>query len=291
VSATLLEKAPAKINLTLRVLGRRADGYHELESLVAFADVADTLTLQPAAEDRLEINGPFAGKSGPLADNLILKARTALDECIAGTRGGVFRLEKNIPVAAGLGGGSADAAAALRLAARANGIAFDDRRLMSAALAVGADVPVCLDSRARIMRGVGELLSEPIDLPALPAVLVNPRVALATREVFSKFTGSQSRNGIADVPREFGALIEFLKQHDNDLTPAASACAPVVGEMLRALQSLPRVKLARMSGSGPTCFALFGSQADAIAAAQKLGDQHSNWWIQPAMIGSASTQP
>ncbi|MGA8963872.1 MAG: 4-(cytidine 5'-diphospho)-2-C-methyl-D-erythritol kinase, partial [Pseudolabrys sp.] len=177
------------------------------------------------------------------------------------------------------------------LAARANGIAFDDPRLMAAALAVGADVPVCLDSRARIMRGVGELLSEPIDLPVLPAVLVNPRVALATREVFSRFTGSQSRNGIADVPREFGALIEFLKQHDNDLTPAASACAPVVGEMLRALQSLPRVKLARMSGSGPTCFALFCSQADAIAAAQKLGDQQSNWWIQPATIGSASTRP
>jgi 4-diphosphocytidyl-2-C-methyl-D-erythritol kinase len=291
VSATLLEKAPAKINLTLRVLGRRADGYHELESLVAFADVADTLTLHPGAGDRLEISGPFAGKSGPVVDNLVLKARAALDERIAGVRGGLFRLEKNIPVAAGLGGGSADAAAALRLAARANGIAFDDPRLMAAALAVGADVPVCLDSRARIMRGVGELLSEPIDLPVLPAVLVNPRVALATREVFSRFTGSQSRNGIADVPREFSALIEFLKQHDNDLTPAASACAPVVGEMLRALQSVPRVKLARMSGSGPTCFALFGSQADAIAAAQKLGDQQSNWWIQPATIDSASTRP
>ena len=287
MSATLLEKAPAKINLTLRVLGRRADGYHELESLVAFADVADTLTLHPGAGDRLEISGPFAGKSGPVADNLVLKARAALGERIAGMRGGLFRLEKNIPVAAGLGGGSADAAAALRLAARANGIVFDDPRLMAAALAVGADVPVCLDSRARIMRGVGELLSEPIDLPVLPAVLVNPRVALATREVFSRFTGSQSRNGIADVPREFGALIEFLKQHGNDLTPAASACAPVVGEMLRALQSLPRVKLARMSGSGPTCFALFGSRADAIAAAQKLGDQQSNWWIQPATIGTS----
>ncbi|MGA8933136.1 MAG: 4-(cytidine 5'-diphospho)-2-C-methyl-D-erythritol kinase, partial [Pseudolabrys sp.] len=131
MSATLLEKAPAKINLTLRVLGRRADGYHELESLVAFADVADTLTLHPGAGDRLEISGPFAGKSGPVVDNLVLKARAALDERIAGVRGGLFRLEKNIPVAAGLGGGSADAAAALRLAARANGIAFDDPRLMA----------------------------------------------------------------------------------------------------------------------------------------------------------------
>ncbi|MGA8001006.1 MAG: 4-(cytidine 5'-diphospho)-2-C-methyl-D-erythritol kinase, partial [Pseudolabrys sp.] len=112
MSATLLEKAPAKINLTLRVLGRRADGYHELESLVGFANVADTLTLHPGAGDRLEISGPFAGKSGPVADNLVLKARAALDERIAGVRGGLFRLEKNIPVAAGLGGGSADAAAA-----------------------------------------------------------------------------------------------------------------------------------------------------------------------------------
>jgi len=286
VGATLLEEAPAKINLTLRVLGRRSDGYHELESLVAFADITDTLTLQPGAEDRLEIGGPFASESGPATDNLVLKARAALKDRVADVKGGLFRLEKNIPVAAGLGGGSADAAAALRLAARASGIVLDDPRLMSAAVAVGADVPVCIASRARIMRGVGESLSEPVDLPALPAVLVNPRVALATRDVFGKFTGSPARNPIADVPRQFESLIEFLKQQDNDLTPAASACAPVVAEMLRALQTLPGVKLARMSGSGPTCFALFGSHGDAIAAAQKLGDLQKNWWVHPAMIGS-----
>jgi len=289
VSATLLENASAKINLTLRVLGRRSDGYHELESLVAFADVADTLTLRPDAEDRLEIGGPFASKSGPIADNLVLKACAALKDRIAGVEGGLFRLEKNIPVAAGLGGGSADAAAALRLAARANSIAFDDPRLMAAALAVGADVPVCIASRARVMRGVGELLSQPIDLPVLPAVLVNPREALATRDVFGKFTGSSGGNRIADVPREFGAFIDFLKRHNNDLTPAAIACAPVVGETLRTLQALPKVELARMSGSGPTCFALFGSQGDAVAAAQRLGDQQKNWWVRPTMIGSAQS--
>lgn len=288
MSATLLETAPAKINLTLRVLGRRADGYHELESLVAFADVADTLTLQPGAEDGLEITGPFAGSSGPAAENLVLKALVAARKLIAGLKAGHFLLEKKIPVAAGLGGGSADAAAALRLVSRTNGLGFDDPRLMSVALTVGADVPVCLDSCARIMRGVGELLSEPIDLPVLPAVLVNPRVPLATRDVFGKLTAARSRSDLADVPGEFDALIEFLKQHGNDLTPAASACAPVVIEMLGVLHALPGVRLARMSGSGPTCFAVFGSQREAATAAQRLRDDRKNWWIHSATIGSST---
>ena len=287
MSVTLLEKAPAKINLTLRVLGRRADGYHELESLVAFADVTDVVTLQPDAEDELEITGPFAGNSGPVADNLVLRALSAARGRIAGIKAGRFLLEKNIPVAAGLGGGSADAAAALRLIASANGLTLRDPRLMSAAVATGADVPVCLDARARIMRGIGELLSAPIDLSMLPAVLVNPRVPLATRDVFSKFASAKRGSSLADVPRGFDALIEFLKQHDNDLTPAACASAPVVGEVLTALQALPGVRLARMSGSGPTCFALFAAQGEAANAAQKLGDQRKDWWIQSATIGSA----
>jgi 4-diphosphocytidyl-2-C-methyl-D-erythritol kinase len=287
VSATLLETAPAKINLTLRVLGHRADGYHQLESLVAFADVADTLTLQPDAEDGLEVTGPFAGSSGPAAENLVLKALVAARKHIAGLKAGHFLLEKKIPVAAGLGGGSADAAAALRLVARTNGLGVDDPRLMAVALAIGADVPVCFGSRARIMRGVGELLSEPIELPVLPAVLVNPRVPLATRDVFGKLAVARSGSDLADVPREFDALIEFLKEHGNDLTLAANACAPVVSEMLGALHALPSVRLARMSGSGPTCFAVFGSQREAATAAQKLKDYRKDWWIQSATIGPA----
>ena len=287
MSVTLLEKAPAKINLTLRVLGRRADGYHELESLVAFADVTDVVTLQPDAEDELKITGPFAGNSGPVADNLVLRALSAARGRITGIKAGRFLLEKNIPVSAGLGGGSADAAAALRLIASANGLTLRDPRLTSAAVATGADVPVCLDARARIMRGIGELLSAPIDLSMLPAVLVNPRVPLATRDVFSKFASAKRGSSLADVPRGFDALIEFLKRHDNDLTPAACASAPVVGEVLTALQALPGVRLARMSGSGPTCFALFAAQGEAANAAQKLGDQRKDWWIQSATIGSA----
>jgi 4-diphosphocytidyl-2-C-methyl-D-erythritol kinase len=149
VNAPLVEKAPAKINLTLRVLGRRADGYHELESLVAFAELTDTLTLQPGGTTALNVSGPI----GPTVDNLVLKAVAALRQHIDGLKAGRFLLEKNIPVAAGIGGGSADAAAALRLLARLNGIALDDPRLMAAALLVGADVPVCLACHARIMRG------------------------------------------------------------------------------------------------------------------------------------------
>ncbi|MGB9321531.1 MAG: 4-(cytidine 5'-diphospho)-2-C-methyl-D-erythritol kinase, partial [Pseudolabrys sp.] len=151
MSATLLEKAPAKINLTLRVLGRRADGYHEIESLVAFADFGDMLTLRTDAEEGLEITGPFGGKSGPITDNLVLKAVAAGRERVAGLQAGRFLLEKNIPVAAGLGGGSADAAAALRLVARVNAVSLDDPILALAARATGADVPVCLHPRARIM--------------------------------------------------------------------------------------------------------------------------------------------
>ena len=285
MGAPLFEKASAKVNLTLRVRGRRADGYHELESLVAFADVGDTLTLSDVDRDGLEVAGPFAGKSGPVADNLVLKALAAIRERIGGLKAGRFLLEKNVPVAAGLGGGSADAAAALRLVARANGLAIDDDRVMSAARAVGADVPVCLDPRPRVMRGIGEVLSRPLDLPALPAVLVNPGVALATRDVFARMTVERTEYPVRDVPREFDALIEFLKQDGNDLTSAATACAPVVAEVLDALQRLPATKLARMSGSGATCFALFGTSAEAAAAAQRLGERKS-CWVQTTTLGS-----
>jgi 4-diphosphocytidyl-2-C-methyl-D-erythritol kinase len=286
VGVTLLEKAPAKINLTLRVLGRRADGYHELESLVAFADVADTLTLEPDTKDTLEITGPFAADSGAIPDNLVLKALAAARICIGAVKAGRFSLEKNIPVAAGLGGGSADAAATLRLIAGANEIALDDARIMSAAQAVGADVPVCVASRPRIMRGVGELLSDPLNLPPLAGVLVNPRVPLSTRDVFGKFAGAQGGNDLGDLTRGLGSLIDFLKLHDNDLTPAARACSPVVGEVLQALETLPGVRLVRMSGSGPTCFALFSTPSEAATAARKLARERKDWWVQAVTIGS-----
>ncbi len=287
VTFALVEQAYAKINLTLRVLGRRKDGYHELESLVVFADLADTLTLEPGATATLEVTGPFAGSSGPVPDNLVFKAYDALRERVDGLQTGSFVLERRLPVAAGIGGGSADAAAALRLLARLNGIAPDDPRLSAAALVAGADVPVCLEARSRIMRGLGEKLSAPLALPSLPAVLVNPGVPLATRAVFAKFVRtSGGRETLGDVPNTHDALIEFLARHGNDLTDAAIACVPAIAEVLDVMRALPGVRLARMSGSGPTCFALFGSRDEAVAAALRLKAVHRDWWIAPVNLAS-----
>jgi 4-diphosphocytidyl-2-C-methyl-D-erythritol kinase len=282
--AVLTETAPAKINLTLRVLSRRADGYHELESLVAFADLVDTLTLEPGEPLGLDVGGRFAAASGDVSGNLVLKAVAALQERVDGMIAGRFRLEKTIPVAAGLGGGSADAAAALRLLARANDLSLDDPRLMEAAGAVGADVPVCLASKARIMRGVGELLSPPIHLPRLPAVLINPGVAVATRDVFGKLVIPHQGEPLREPPFSFAGSVSFLSWHGNDLTGAATACAPVIAEVLAALQPLPGQLLVRMSGSGATCFALFSSPDEAAAAAQSLQARHADWWIRAAEL-------
>jgi 4-diphosphocytidyl-2-C-methyl-D-erythritol kinase len=286
VTAALVEQAPAKINLTLRVIGRRADGYHELESLVVFAACGDTLTLRPDALIGLSITGPYADACGPIANNLVLKAVAALRARVPGLKAGYFQLDKNLPVAAGIGGGSSDAAAALRLAARLNGIALDDPRLAASALVVGADVPVCLDPRARIMRGVGEQLSAPIDMPRLAAVLINPGVALATRDVFSKLSLAQLGSApLAAVPENADAIFDYLAAHGNDLTDAAIACAPAVSEVLNALAALPGVRLARMSGSGSTCFALFSSAADATAAASRLQKARPAWWVAATSLG------
>lgn len=302
MSSLLAEKAPAKINLTLRVTGRREDGYHELESLVAFADIADRLFLAPDDKASLAIAGPFAAACGPVDDNLVLKAVRALGERLGGLKTGRFELEKNLPVAAGIGGGSADAGTALRLLARVNGIAMDDARLASAARATGADVPVCLDPHARIMRGIGERLSEPVAIPRLDAVLVNPGVPLSTREVFARFAGSQGggksgsqgsgkpgsqRGGkpLGRIPRGQDALISFLGEHGNDLDEAAMACCRGVSDVLRTLRAQRGVRLARMSGAGPTCVALFSTAGEASEAARLLTEANRNWWICPTTIG------
>ncbi len=290
VEASLVDAAFAKVNLTLRVLGRRPDGYHELESLVAFADVGDMVRLQTGIPLALEIDGPYAKACGAPADNLVLKAAAALSARVAGLRLGRFVLTKELPVAAGIGGGSADAAAALRLLVHGNRQIFSradftDSRLQEVALGVGADVPVCLESRPRIMRGVGEELSAPLDLPKLPTVLVNPGVPLSTREVFARLAGKFGKASPAEVPRDFAALIEWLAANGNDLSEPAIACVPVIAEVLDALRGLPGARLARMSGSGPTCFSLFASAEDAAAAARLLQARHQDWWICPTTLG------
>lgn len=275
----LIEKAPAKINLTLRVLGRREDGLHELESLVAFADLADTLELDPEAPLALAVSGPFSEATGPRENNLVLKAVRALGERFPKLRTGRFTLRKEIPAAAGLGGGSADAAAALRLLARANGLALDQEVRTAAAL-VGADVPVCLDSESRVMAGIGDVLYEPIKLTPLPAVLVNPRVAVPTRDVFAAFEpADRTRKYLLDPPSGFEPLVDFLADYGNDLNRAAIACAPVIADVLTALRALPGCRLARMSGSGATCFGLFETEGEAKTAAKKLSLLQEGWWI------------
>src|SRR5690349_805729 len=180
----LTDEGRAKVNLTLRVVGRRVDGYHDLESVVAFADCADRLTLEPGARLSLVTTGPLAEACGETSDNLVLKAANLLAKSVPDLKLGAFTLEKVLPVAAGIGGGSADAAAALRLLARLNGLSLDDARLQEVALATGADVPVCVASRACDMTGVGEQLL-PLSIPTMPCVMVNPRLAVATKDVFN----------------------------------------------------------------------------------------------------------
>jgi 4-diphosphocytidyl-2-C-methyl-D-erythritol kinase len=291
VSGALLEEpAPAKVNLTLRVTGRRPDGYHELESLVAFARVGDRLAFAPGAPLALEVGGAFAAAAGDIADNLVLKAARELKRLVPGLTLGRFVLEKDLPVAAGLGGGSADAAAALRLLGRANGLAMDDARLAAAACASGADVPVCLDPRARVMRGIGEILSAPLGLPPLPAVLVNPGVPLPTKDVFATFARAAPRapaegfDAAALSAASLDAAIAALARGANDLGGAAMALCPAVADTLKALAATPGCRLARMSGSGATCFALYESEDATAAAAVALAGAHSGWWVRSTVL-------
>jgi 4-diphosphocytidyl-2-C-methyl-D-erythritol kinase len=286
----LEENAPAKVNLTLRVLGRRADGYHELESLVAFADVADRLALTPGRTLALEVRGPNAAQAGADSDNLVLKAANALAGLIPGLTLGAFALEKKLPVAAGIGGGSTDAAAALRLLARANNLAGDDPRIHAAARATGADVPVCLDPRTRLMRGIGEKLSAPLKLPPLAAVLVNPGVAVATKDVFAGWKPEAGPGASLDAAAlaqlaDPGQLLQFLQSQANDLETPAFALAPVIAEALAALHALPGCAVARMSGSGATCFALMSSTAAAAHAAKTMQGKFPDWWVRACALG------
>jgi 4-diphosphocytidyl-2-C-methyl-D-erythritol kinase len=284
----------AKVNLSLRVVGRRVDGYHDLESVVAFADCADRLTLTTGRELSLTCTGPLAAACGETADNLVLKAARLLAGRVPGLTLGQFTLDKVLPVAAGIGGGSADAAAALRLLAQANHLALDDERLSEVALETGADVPVCLLSRACDMTGVGDGLL-PLDLPELPCVMVNPNVAVPTKDVFAALglRNGELLVGVTDVIEspawpEKGASIadwvEALSLVPNDLEAPAMRIQPVIGEVLAALRTSKGALLARMSGSGATCFALYGSAVEAQAAARKILADHPAWWVHAGTL-------
>jgi 4-diphosphocytidyl-2-C-methyl-D-erythritol kinase len=290
----LMEQGRAKVNLTLRVVGRRVDGYHDLESVVAFADCADRLSLAPGPELKLKATGPLAQACGATSDNLVFKAAQLLGDRVVDLKLGEFTLDKVLPVAAGIGGGSADAAAALRLLARANGLAIDDARLIEVAKLTGADVPVCLNSHACVMTGVGETLM-PLSLPKMPCVMVNPCVPVATRDVFAALglRNGELLVGASDVFQatawpEAGASVEdwveALAAGSNDLEAPAMRIQPAIGEVLAVLNATNGAWLARMSGSGATCFAIYENTAEAQRAAQKIQLDHPGWWVHAGIL-------
>jgi 4-diphosphocytidyl-2-C-methyl-D-erythritol kinase len=269
----LTEAAPAKVNLYLHVTGKRSDGYHELDSLVVFAGAADELRAEPAEALSLTLRGPFGAALGAEADNLVLRAARALGA--AAGRGSLVRLtlEKNLPVASGIGGGSADAAACLRLLGRLWNVTPPPEL----ALSLGADVPVCLAGVAARMSGVGERLTPAPRLPACGMVLVNPGVALGTADVFRARDGSFSAPAaLPDAWSDARSMADDLARLGNDLEPPAIELCPVIGAVLATLRALPGCLLARMSGSGATCFGLFADSAEATHAAPAL--RRPGWW-------------
>jgi 4-diphosphocytidyl-2-C-methyl-D-erythritol kinase len=278
--------APAKINLFLHVGERRADGYHELESLVAFADVGDDLVLEPAETLALTVDGPFGGQLAGEGDNLVLRAARGAAMLAGHDLPRRITLTKNLPVASGIGGGSADAAAALRaflLEWQQEEFKLSD--FVELAKTLGADVPVCFFGHSAWMYGIGDGI-ERVDLPEIPAVLVNPCVSVATRDVFAKL---DARSGVDKLhwPEAFAdadAVIAFLKTVGNDLEAPALSLAPVIRDALSALRASAGVHLARMSGSGATCFGLFADMAAAKAAADRIRGEHPEWWVTPATL-------
>lgn len=265
------ETAPAKINLALHVRARRADGYHELETLFAFLRHGDTVRVEPAVVAAFALTGPFGDALSGEGDNLVTRAARAF----AATFGGgpwAITLDKHLPIASGIGGGSADAAATLRALARLGGAATDDSRLFAMAETLGADVPACLLGRSAVGTGKGEHLVPVDGLSGVPVLLVNPGVAVATGAVFRMW------DGVDRGPLGEGALLARALAGRNDLEPLAREIAPVIGDVVACLQAQPGVTLARMSGSGATCFALFEDEDACAEAAVAIRAAQPGWW-------------
>ena len=285
--------APAKINLTLHVTGRRDDGYHLLDSLVVFADIGDRVLIRDLSEAAEGEQGQFAVaglESGNLPvraeDNLVAKA---LDVAVAERMAPFVLLTKDLPVSSGIGGGSTDAAAALRAVAHEKGLELRDPAFLDRlANELGADVPMCLDPRPWRVSGIGEVLS-PVDAPELHAVLVNPRVPVSTPAVFKRL--ERADNAPMDWPPETGSVAGFcdwLGVMRNDLEAAACAVAPEIGGVLARLGQLPGARIARMSGSGATCFAIFETEDSAREAEAHLRVSEPTWWVRKVVLGNMS---
>ncbi len=270
----MIESAPAKVNLALHLRRRRDDGYHDLETVFAFTAFGDTIAVTPADTLSLAVTGPFAAAAGQGADNLVLRAARTLADSAGIAAGAALTLEKQIPVAAGLGGGSADAGAALRLLNRFWGLDWSEARLLALAAGLGADVPACVRSRTCLGAGRGDVLVDwPVDVTGTPILLVNPRVAVATGPVFAGWDRIDHGGLPSSAP--LGSL-------RNDMTAAAIGIAPVIATVLSALAGTPGATLVRMSGSGATCFALYANHADCVAAAALLAVH--GWWMAPTRL-------
>ncbi|WP_022684206.1 4-(cytidine 5'-diphospho)-2-C-methyl-D-erythritol kinase [Sphingobium bisphenolivorans] len=279
------ETAYAKVNLALHVRGRRADGYHALESLFVFAEQGDGLSGAIRADGKFQLRceGPFGHLLDADAENLVLKAARFLQRLLGESRGADLLLVKNLPVASGIGGGSADAAATLRLLLRLWEASIAPGELHDLALSLGSDVPACLASVTQMVTGRGEALQrhDVNGLDRKPMLLVNPGVAVSTGRIFAGW--DQVDRG----PLRAASLGDLVKDGRNDLQPAAIADAPVIGQVLEALNRCDAVRLARMSGSGATCFALFDNAAALALAAQDLRAQYPEWWVAETRIRTA----
>jgi len=286
----ITENAPAKINLYLHVVGRRPNGWHELDSLTMFADVGDRVTIEPGptgAGPSLIVTGPFANAltGDDPTDNLVIRAARLFAEIRGGGIDVRITLEKNLPVASGIGGGSADAAATLRALARLGGHAVDDPATFAASAKLGADVPVCLASRAMYFGGIGEILDPAPALPHLDAILVNPGVPVATPAVFKVRSGPFSNVDRLDgPPADARAFARALTSRRNDLTPPAILVAPIIEETLAQIAATPDCLLSRLSGSGATCFGLYPNRETAENGARLIAKAKPEWWVRPTRL-------
>lgn len=274
----ITEPAPAKLNLALHVRARRSDGYHELDTLFTFVTDGDRLTAEPADSWRLRITGPFAAGLDAADDNLITRAARAFTAEFGVVIDLAVTLEKHLPIASGVGGGSADAAAMLRILARLHGIGRDDPRLIRIAEALGSDVPVCLAGVTALAQGRGEQLTPIAGLSGTPVLLANPRAPVSTAAVYAGW------DEVDRGPLPEGDALAITRDGRNDLQPPALTLAPVIADVLAGLAEDGTAKVVRMSGSGATCFALFEDAAARDRVAAKLGRDHPVWWLLPTTL-------
>lgn len=283
--------APAKINLALHIIGRREDGYHLIETLAVFTRFGDRVTVVSSETDEFSVTGPY-GDGVPLdSGNLVLKARDAFRTAFQGGAPLLITLEKNLPPSSGIGGGSSDAAAALRALRRHYDADISRERLSQIALTLGADLPMCFAARPLIARGIGEKIEILRDFPALPMVLVNPGVEVSTPAVFRAL----SKRDNAPLPsqpalRDPKDLFAWLRQTGNDLEPPACGIAPIISDVLRTLEDAG-ASLARMSGSGATCFGLFETMDDAQNGARTIGERHPGWFVAATCSMATTEEP